>query len=190
MVGYKIQVWILVLTNRKNSRKQGVLSKNKWAEELIHPPNKLIDEILTITGITTFNIVIPLLLQTTQRGTKLERPEEVVSLLKVRPNGQDLVNKIFNADNTMFTKNLTIESPGISKKIQRVQLIVNKSMEEYKNLFDDWVVCQSNALLVDLTEPPLVYQFSDTLQVGVPESESKWIQIDEQPKFFLRGRNI
>jgi len=32
---------------------------------LIHPPDKLIDEVLTVSGITTFHVVISLLLEAT-----------------------------------------------------------------------------------------------------------------------------
>lgn len=41
-------------------------------------------------------------------------------------------------------------------------------------LLNDWVVSQCNSLLVNFPITPLVYQFFDTLQIGVPES--KWAQ--------------
>ena len=55
-------------------------------KHLIHPPDKLIDEVFTVSSITTFNVVIPLLLQSTERCLELEWPQEVVSLLEMRSN--------------------------------------------------------------------------------------------------------
>lgn len=40
----------------------------------VHPSNELINVILAITSITTFNIMVPLLLQSTQRCFELEWP--------------------------------------------------------------------------------------------------------------------
>lgn len=74
---------------------------------LVHPPDELIYVILTVSSISSFNIVIPLLLEATQRCLELEGPEEIVSLLEVRPNGHDLMDKIFNADDSEFPECLT-----------------------------------------------------------------------------------
>lgn len=57
---------------------------NENENMLIHPPDKLIDEVLTVSSITTFNVVISLLLQATEWCLKLEWPQEVVGLLEMR----------------------------------------------------------------------------------------------------------
>ncbi|GER26952.1 hypothetical protein STAS_02625, partial [Striga asiatica] len=76
------------------------------AENLVHPPNEFINVIFPITGITTLNIMVPLLLQSTQRSLQLEWPQEVVSFLEVGSHSQNLMNKILHADNAMLAQSL------------------------------------------------------------------------------------
>ena len=73
---------------------------------LIHPFDELIDVVLTVTSITTLHIVVPLLLQASQRRLHLERPQEVVRLLEVWANSHDLMNKILNADDVVLAQAL------------------------------------------------------------------------------------
>ena len=70
---------------------------------------------------------------------QLEGPEEVGSLLEVGADGEDLVDQILHTDDTVLAK----------------------------RIFDDLVVGQGNALLVDLAVSTLVDEFAHGLQVGV-----------------------
>ena len=71
---------------------------------LIHPFDELIDVVLAVTGITALHIVVPLLLQASQRCLQLEWPQEVVRLLEVWANSHDLVNKILDADDVVLAQ--------------------------------------------------------------------------------------
>jgi hypothetical protein len=71
---------------------------------LIHPFDELIDVVLAITGIIALHIVVPLLLQASQRCLQLEWPQEVVRLLEVWANSHDLVNKILDADDVVLVQ--------------------------------------------------------------------------------------
>ncbi|BAS90887.1 Os04g0605925, partial [Oryza sativa Japonica Group] len=71
---------------------------NNELMELVHPSDEFVDVVLTVTSITTLNVVVPLLLQPTQWCLQLEWPEEVVGLLEMWANSHDLMNKILNAD--------------------------------------------------------------------------------------------
>lgn len=73
---------------------------------LIHPPDKLVDEVLTVSGITSFNVVISLLLEATEWCLELERPQEVVGLLEMRSHCQNLVDQILSAYDPMLAKSL------------------------------------------------------------------------------------
>lgn len=73
----------------------------------------------------------------TCRVVKLERPEEVGSLLEVRADGVDLMDEIFDGED----------------------------VELSKSFLNDAVVGQRHALLVDLGIAPLVDEFTDGLQV-------------------------
>ena len=75
-------------------------------KNLVHPLDELVDVVLTVPGITTLNIVVPLLLQATKRCLQLEWPEEVVGLLEVWANSHDLMDKILNADDVVLPKAL------------------------------------------------------------------------------------
>ena len=70
---------------------------------------------------------------------ELERPEEVGSLLEVGSDGEDLVDQILNADNTVLA-----------------EVGLNKS-----------VIGESNTLLGDLSISTLVNELADGLEVGV-----------------------
>lgn len=73
---------------------------------LIHSPDELVDIIFTVSSISAFNVVVPLLLHPTQRCLQLEWPQKVVGFLKVRTSSQYLMNQIFHTDQPKFTKTL------------------------------------------------------------------------------------
>lgn len=99
----------------KNSSSQeidyGKQSKRAYYQKssmmyLVHSPDELVDIIFTVSSISTFNVVVPLLLHPTQRCLQLEWPQKVVGFLKVRTSSQDLMNQIFHTDQPKFTKTL------------------------------------------------------------------------------------
>jgi hypothetical protein len=109
-------------------------------ENLVHGLNQVVDELLTVTGITTFNIVQELTFSPHVVGVgELEGPEEVGGFLEVRTNGSNLVDKIFNTDDVVLTQ----------------------------RLFNDSVIRDRDTLLVDLGITTLVDQTTDGLHVGV-----------------------
>ena len=77
--------------------------------------------------------------ETTSWVAQLEGPEEVGSLLEVGTNGEDLVNQILHADNAVLAQ----------------------------VRFDDRVIGEGNALLVDLSVSTLVDEFTNSLQIRV-----------------------
>lgn len=77
------------------------------------------------------------------RGGELERPEEVGTLLEVRADGVNLVDQIFNANDTLVAE----------------------------HLLDHGVIRERNALLVHLTVATLVDELSNALQVRVTEHD-------------------
>lgn len=107
---------------------------------LVHLADETVDVLLTVTGVTTLDVVLELASAETTVGVgKLEGPEEVVGLLEVGANGVDLVDQILHADNA----------------------------ELAEVLLDDLVVGEGSALLVDLSVTTLVQKLADGLQVGV-----------------------
>jgi hypothetical protein len=70
---------------------------------------------------------------------ELEWPEEVGSLLEVGTDGEDLVDQVLHADDTVLAK----------------------------ICFDEGVVGESNALLIDLSISTLVDKLADSFEVGV-----------------------
>lgn len=94
--------------------------------------------------IAPLNKVCGHLTEATLRGTELERPQEVVSLLEVIPNSVDFMNEILYADDAILA-----------------QL-----------LFNDGVVSNGNALFVHFTITTLVDQLTHTLQIWVSTNKS------------------
>ena len=106
---------------------------------LVHGLNQVVDEVFTVTSITTFNEVTELSALPHVVGVgELEGPEEVVGFLEVRTDSGDFVDEVFNTDDTVLAK----------------------------SLFDDRVVMNRDTLTVDLGKSTLVDQFTDGLQVG------------------------
>lgn len=96
---------------------------------LFHPPNELLDEILAISNITAFNIVVSLLFECTK---KLETPKEVVSLLEVWFHSYDLVNKIFNANNSILAQNLQHRCISMKKEVERLRYRLFKDLDVFE----------------------------------------------------------
>ena len=77
---------------------------------LVHPPDELVDVVLAVASVTTLDVVVPLLLEASQRRLQLEWPQEVVGLLEVRTDGQDLMHKVLNADDVVLSKTLIVDN--------------------------------------------------------------------------------
>jgi len=77
--------------------------------------------------------------ETSSWVAELEWPQEVGSLLEVGADGEDLVDQILHADDTVLAE----------------------------ATLNDRVVGKSNTLLLDLSVTTLVDEFTDSLQVGV-----------------------
>ena len=96
--------------------------------------------LLPITQITTLNEVLELPRMPPTGGiAQLERPEEVVRLLEVGPNGKDLVDQVLHAHDAILAE----------------------------VVFDKLVVGERDALLVDLAVATLIDKFADRLEGGV-----------------------
>lgn len=107
---------------------------------LVHLADESIDVLLTVTGVTTLDVVLELAGAEATGGVgQLEGPQEVVGLLEVGANSVDLVDQILHADNAVLAE----------------------------VLLDDLVVGEGNTLLVDLAVTALVQELTDGLQVGV-----------------------
>ena len=105
---------------------------------LVHLANKLVDVTLTVTMITTLDIMEELpRAPAAGRIGELEWPEEVGSLLEVRTGGEDLVYEVFDAENIVLPE----------------------------GLLDDGVRGERHALLVYFAVAALVDELADGLEV-------------------------
>jgi len=73
---------------------------------LVHPPDETVDLDLAVAGLATLDVMLALDVEAANGGGKLEGPEEVADLLEVGAAGDNLVDKILNADNAILTKAL------------------------------------------------------------------------------------
>jgi hypothetical protein len=130
-----------VLTNNRDLR--GIVpnsTQTAHQPSLVHASNELVDELLSVTKVTTLDEVLELpWAETTSGRGQLEGPEEVAGLLEVGANSVDLVDEVLDADNA----------------------------ELAEVLLDELVVSDGKALLVDLSVTALVDELTDGLQVGV-----------------------
>ena len=86
---------------------------------------------------------VSLIVETTSGGVELEGPEEVVGFLEGRSNGDEFVDEIFNA-----VDSLSAES-----------------------LLNDCIVSEGDSLSVDLSETSLEDEFLDGLSSGISEGD-------------------
>jgi len=110
------------------------------SKDLVHLADEGVDLLLAVAEVTTLNEVLELARAEAAGGVgQLEGPQEVGSLLEVGADGVDLVDEILHADDAVLAE----------------------------VLFNDGVVGEGNALLVDLAVSALVDKLLDGLQVGV-----------------------
>lgn len=69
-----------------------------------HSLDEVVDLVLSVAEGATVLIRMSLLFESLLGGVKLEGPEEVVSLLEVGSNAVDLVDEIFNTDDTVLSE--------------------------------------------------------------------------------------
>lgn len=107
---------------------------------LVHLSDQSVDVLFTITQIAALNEVLELsAVETTVGVGQLERPQEVAGLFEVGTNGEDLVNKIFHAYDSVLAK----------------------------VLLDELIIGQRDTLLVDLPISTFVDELTDRLEVWV-----------------------
>ena len=107
---------------------------------LVHLCNQSIDLVLPVPQVTSLHEVLEFPRPEPARWVaQLERPQEVADLLEVRAHGEDLMDQVLHADNTVLAQ----------------------------VVFDDLVVGEGNALLLDLAISTLVDELANSLEVGV-----------------------
>ena len=79
---------------------------------LDHFLEEVIDLVLSVAKVSTLNKVVGLLSPSTSWVVELEWPQEVRGILEVGSNSQDLVDQVFNADDSKFTKRLLNDLVG------------------------------------------------------------------------------
>ncbi len=82
------------------------MEQKPFQTKLIHLTNEVIQLILPVSSIARFNVVVSLLLETTQWTAQLEWPQKVIGFLEVRTHSVDLMNKILNANDAKLAKSL------------------------------------------------------------------------------------
>ena len=121
------------------------------ASYLVHLLDQSVDVLLSVTQVTTLDVMLELPRSETTSGVaQLERPEKVTRLFEVRSDGGDLVDQVFHTDDA----------------------------ELAQGVFDQLVVSEGDALLVDLAISALVDEFTDGLEVRVPVSDV-WVNDGE-----------
>ena len=86
---------------------------------------------------------VSLVVETTSGGIELEGPEEIVGFLEVRSDGDEFVDEIFNAGDSLSAE----------------------------SLLDDGVISKRDSLSVNLSETSLEDELLDGLSSGISESD-------------------
>jgi hypothetical protein len=71
-------------------------------KHLDHLLEEIVNLVLPVAKVTAIHKVVVLLPPSARRRVEFEVPEEVVGFLEVRSTGKDLMDKIFNANDSVF----------------------------------------------------------------------------------------
>ena len=124
----------------KSFWKQKSLNKKKILFILIHGLNQSVNKLFTVALVTALDVMVELARTPATRWVRqLERPQEVVGLLKAGSHRGNLMDQVLHAHNVVLLQ----------------------------GLFHQGIVTQWDPLLVDLAVAALVDEFSDGLQVGL-----------------------
>ena len=105
-----------------------------------------------------------LLLEATERGRKLEGPEEVVCLLERVTNGPNLVDEILNAVDTLFTEGSSNDGVVIESESLSVDLAVASLVDEFADGIAGWVaICHIRLNHADHVDRGTVQLDEDTV---------------------------
>jgi len=116
------------------------LAIHSHSQILVHLSDESIDVLLSVTKVTTLDVVLEFSgTETTVGVGQLEGPQEVACLLEVGSDSEDLVDQVFHADDAILA-----------------QVVL-----------DELIVGKGNSLLVNLSVSTLVDELSDGLEVGV-----------------------
>jgi len=113
---------------------------------LDHFLEEVIDLVLSVAKVSTLNKVVGLLSPSTSWVVELEWPQEVGGILEVGSNSQDLVDQVFNADDSKFTKRLLNDLVGsdwgsVSVNLDKSTLVdkITNSLEVGTSVGDVWL---------------------------------------------------
>ena len=104
-----------------------------------HSIHQVVDEVFTVSPITSSLEGVSFLGESSSRASKFEWPEEVVGFFEVWADWMDFIDEVFYRNNAMFSKS-TLNKP---------------------------VVGEGNSLFVDLAVASLVDDFSDGFSWGI-----------------------
>ena len=97
------------------------------SNSLDHTSEQVVDVLLAVTEVTTLGEVVGLLSPAAVRVVQLEWPQEVGHLLEVRANCEDLVQDVFNADDSVL---------ALSSHNKKKQIFVNENTNIQFNSID------------------------------------------------------
>lgn len=117
---------------------------------LDHVSEEVVDFVLAVTEVTTFDEVVGDSSVAANGGGELEGPEEVVGSLEVGSDGVDFVDKILDGLESNFSE----------------------------GTFDDGVLLEWDSLAVDLSMSSLVDQLSDSLEVRVSPGDERLSDVE------------
>lgn len=79
------------------------------AAGLVHAADEVVDLLLSVSCLSSLNIVQALLVDAALCAVELEWPEEVAGLLEGRANCEDLVDQVLNTQDVLAAKSLQME---------------------------------------------------------------------------------
>jgi len=102
---------------------------------LEHSLDETVDELLTVTEVSAFGEVVGLLAPATASVVQLKVPQEVVGNFEMGADGEDLVDKILDADDAELAESLLDDVVGQSTS-PSLQLAESALVDKFANGFE------------------------------------------------------
>jgi len=112
--------------------------EKSYSYHLDHLPQELVDLVLPVSEVSTFDKVISFLSPSTGGSVELEGPQKVAGIFEVRTNSKDLVDQIFNADDSVFAHSLLYNIVGRQRSTSALDLGEASFVDKLPNRLQVW----------------------------------------------------
>jgi len=101
-----------------------------WSNSLVHSLDELVDLVLSVTSVSSLDVMVSQSGPSSRGGAQLEGPQKFVGLCEVGSNSEDLVDKILNTDDVVSSESLLDQGVLSQRKSLSLELGISSLVDE------------------------------------------------------------